>query len=433
MARYQGRPRANKSKESGYRSDVSRDGNRITFERILNPVAHIDALMRLHELEVKGYDDCVLDFSRITGAFTDGVVPLIASVTSFRSRGVRVRIILPGQSRLSDLFLNTNWAYYLDPATFWRAEIAHGRHLATQQFVTAQEQKAAVDTLLDVLMKKVETPREQLQALEWAVNEITDNVLNHAESPDGGFVQATALKDCVVFSVADTGMGILSSLRQGLGWLRDDGQALGEAVKAGVTRGRQYGMGNGLAGTLKLSTYSGGDFSIMSGRARLAVHPDRRGRMDTARRSLPRNTAYHGTVVSANIRRTADERMREALGLTATLHGSFDHIDAAYTTADGDALVLRLATETAGVGSRHSGREIRTKCINLLNADPVKPLILDWSGVPVIASSFADELVGYLFAELGPLTFAARVRNKGMESLVKQLLDKAILDRMRPH
>lgn len=416
-----------------YRSDVSRSGNRLVFTRTVNPASHIDALFHLRDLERKGYEDCTLDFSNITAAFTDGAVPLIATVARLRAEGMEFEVTLPKRANLSNLFLNTNWAFYLNPQKYWRANILHARHLATQQFSTPQEQKAAVDTLLDVLMKTVQTPREQLQALEWAVNEVTDNVLNHADSPQGGFVQATALRNCVVFSVADTGMGVLASLRQGLTWLRNDIQALGEAVKAGVTRGRNYGMGNGLAGTLKLATYSGGNFSILSGAGHLSVRPGARGGMESARRFLPKRVLYSGTIVSATIMRTADEKMHEALGLTARMGGTFDHIDAVYTTTDGEALMLRLAQETAGVGSRASGREIRTKCMNLLTADPAKPLVLDWSGVPVIASSFADELVGYLFVELGPIAFSARIRNTGMDPLVKSLLDKAIIDRMRPH
>lgn len=67
--------------------------------------------------------------------------------------------------------------------------------------------------------------------------------------------------------------------------------------------------------------------------------------------------------------------------------------------------------------------------MDLLNAEPSKPLLLDWTAVPLVSSSFADELVGKLFASLGPLAFAARVRNVGMEAMVRGLVDKAIMQR----
>ncbi|MCY4074138.1 MAG: STAS-like domain-containing protein [Acidobacteria bacterium] len=106
------------------------------------------------------------------------------------------------------------------------------------------------------------------------------------------------------------------------------------------------------------------------------------------------------------------------------------HLDSSRPLAEaGGAFALRLREESAGFGSRLAGRQLRTKCLNLLNAEPAKPLLLDWTGVPLVSSSFADELVGKLFASLGPLAFSARVRNVGMDATVRGLVDKAIMER----
>jgi len=109
--------------------------------------------------------------------------------------------------------------------------------------------------------------------------------------------------------------------------------------------------------------------------------------------------------------------------------GIFDVIEAKYETESGNEFMIKLATETTGFGSRGAGLQIRNKCLNLLTADQNHPLVLDWSGVPVISSSFADEAIGKLFVELGPLNFSARVRNIGLEPLVRGLIEKAILQR----
>ena len=95
-----------------------------------------------------------------------------------------------------------------------------------------------------------------------------------------------------------------------------------------------------------------------------------------------------------------------------------------------DARVLKMREESTGFGSRTAGRKLRTKCLNLLNAEPAQPLRLDWTAVPLVSSSFADELVGKLFTELGPLAFSARIRNVGMEAVVRALVDKAIMQRV---
>jgi STAS-like domain of unknown function (DUF4325) len=63
-------------------------------------------------------------------------------------------------------------------------------------------------------------------------------------------------------------------------------------------------------------------------------------------------------------------------------------------------------------------------------ADPGMPLVLDWSAIPLVSSSFADEAIGKLYAELGPLTFGSRVQNINMERLVRSLVEQAIMQRM---
>jgi hypothetical protein len=49
--------------------------------------------------------------------------------------------------------------------------------------------------------------------------------------------------------------------------------------------------------------------------------------------------------------------------------------------------------------------------------------------VPVISSSFADEAVGNLFVEMGSLSFSSRVKNVGLEPLIRGLIEKAVLHR----
>jgi hypothetical protein len=102
------------------------------------------------------------------------------------------------------------------------------------------------------------------------------------------------------------------------------------------------------------------------------------------------------------------------------------YVEATY--GDGE-LTIRLADEAAGLGSRASGGEIRNKVTTMLRMQAGASVILDWSGVPTTSSSFADELVGRLFTELGPITFNTRVRLTGMEPFVAALIDRAVKQR----
>jgi len=121
--------------------------------------------------------------------------------------------------------------------------------------------------------------------------------------------------------------------------------------------------------------------------------------------------------------------MSEALGFTNMIGGVLDTIETDYESEDGRAFLVSMKKESPGFGSRDAGKQVRTKLLNLLEADKTKILVLNWDGVPLISSSFADEALAKLFVELGPIEFSGRVRNVAVPSLVRRLIDKAILQR----
>lgn len=406
---------------------VVRSDNRIRFFGGVDAPAHRAFLRCLTDISEHGYEDCVLDFAACEQPHLWGMLPVLADVERLRRGQVSVEIILPEDERCRRLFHDTNWAHYLDPARYEQAHpeptgTGRGGHVPTHRFTDRATQQELVNASLDVLMRNLALDRRSLAALEWSLNEITDNVLNHAESPDGGLVQVHTFPEepKVEIGIADSGQGVLASLRQGHAHLSTDEDALREAMRHGTTRDPRFGQGNGLWGTMSLAKASGGKFEITSGAATLTVSdkvtPYRR---DSRRR-------FKGTFVWADFRPGSGADFEEVLGVPGS---RADFIETAYETDDGHASVLRLAEESSGFGTRWAGRELRTKCRNLLDAAPEKPLLLDWEGIALVSSSFADELMGKLFVELTPLEFAARVRSKGMEPLVRGLVDKAILQR----
>ncbi len=55
---------------------------------------------------------------------------------------------------------------------------------------------------------------------------------------------------------------------------------------------------------------------------------------------------------------------------------------------------------------------------------------LDFAGVAVVSASFADEVIGKLAEELGPLGFMQRFQLRNMTPLISGLLDRAIKRRL---
>lgn len=417
-----------RSRQSRSKSDyiVHREDNRILFTDRINPQAHGQFLWCLNDCLEKGYEDLVLDLSQCETAFPNGVLPLIASVDELRRGDRDVSVTLPSEEYLQRLFLNANWAYLLQPDRYPRSEIGHPRHVPARRFRDAEQQHRLVGATLDVLLGGIPSlEREDLTAVEWSINEITDNVLTHADCELGGILQVSTFERSrkVAVGVTDSGRGILESLREGHPELRFDADAIYKALEAGVTRRNDIGQGNGMAGALRIATRSGGYIEITSGRAQVQCRLE-----DSNKYTRGPQQYFRGTSVYFEIDLDSGLELAEALAFRGAPH-PIDVVEALYESDDESAISLRLRDEQVGFGSRLAGRHTRTKCLNLLKAEPEKPLVLDWEGVPLISSSFADELVGKLFAELGPLVFSARVRNVSMRSVVHSLIDRAIMQR----
>ncbi len=354
------------------------------------------------------------------------MLPIICSVDDLRESGTDVFIRLPSHDETRRIFKSVNWAHFLAPEQYQKSESTYDRHLVTRRFTNAEEQLRAVNDFMDVVLRTMLIPKDIISALEWSINEITDNVLNHSDSKNGGIIQASTYykENKIVFSVADGGRGILKSMQEGFPNLRKELDAIGEAIKAGVTRNPKDGQGNGLAGTLRITTMTGGSLEIFSGNGRLIAKRD-----TTVRKPLGRGR-FKGALISGEINIIENFSISEALNFNNKPNTFLDIVDLLYEMEDSDCFMLIMKEESTGFGSRRSGLQIRTKLINLLRAKQNYPVIINWDGVPVISSSFADELIGKLFLELGAMTFSSLVKNRNMEPLIKNLLDKAVAQRL---
>jgi len=135
-----------------------------------------------------------------------------------------------------------------------------------------------------ILQEKLHLQSTVTMRFTMALSEICQNVIEHAGT--GGWVAVQAYKwqqrlggrSVVVISVCDAGMGFRKSLESAQGprptdrW--GDGMALEETVMRGVTRFRDPGRGQGLAGVKRFIGNWNGKFSVRSGTARIAVVPE---------------------------------------------------------------------------------------------------------------------------------------------------------------
>jgi anti-sigma regulatory factor (Ser/Thr protein kinase) len=408
---------------------VTSSGNAIRFTERVNDKALRDFIPALSKVVGAGHRAITLDFRSSVFAYADSVLPIICLLDHRKARGDRFSVLLPETPNLHNLFLNANWAHYMDPQ-HPKLDMKHQLHLAARRYTTHPEQQSAVTSVLKIVLQSMELDRDVIKALDWSINEVTDNVLNHAASPNGGLVQASTFSEQskIQFVVADSGRGVPTAMREAFPRVGNDGRAIQEAVKAGVTSIPESGQGNGLWGTLEIGKCSHGSFKITSGKGQLNCFVDlRTGRY---RQRLVEVPDFPGTVVMLEMQTDVVFDFEQALNLTTAVPGPvLDVVDLAHGTETGE-LTIRVVDEGLGYGTRHAGVALRQKCLNLLNAEPSRRLVLDWSGVDLVTSSFADESVGKLFVELGPTTFASRVSHVGTEPVVRSLLDRAVLQRL---
>lgn len=373
------------------------------------------------------YDPLIIDFSAVRQPYSNGMLGIISIVTSLKANGYKIIIRLPNDKNVRDLFVRTNWAHLLDPS-LTKAGLGVGRHLNTRQFNDYKEVADITNDFMHIVLRSMVIPKDIISALEWSMYEICDNVINHSDSKVGGFVEAvTYTKERrIAFTVADAGRGVLNSLREGFPALKTNVQAIGEAIKAGVTRNKEVGQGNGLAGSLRITTMTGGSFDITSGLGRFYCTNNH----NNGAEAVEKGHFFPGTSVSGQILLTDKFSIGKALEFNGIEYVPTNIIELEYELDNEDSLLIQIKKETTGVGTRKAGKQLRLKTLNLISSKPGYVIIVDWAGIPVISSSFADEFIGKLYVLLGQEKFNSTIKNQSMETLIKQLLDKAISQRI---
>ncbi|MFQ5953891.1 MAG: STAS-like domain-containing protein [Kiloniellales bacterium] len=411
-------------------ANIDRKGARIFVEGDLNALnLHIFLAVLHRATEKAGYQDLTLDLSKCSAAFPGAMLAVCAQVTQLRESGVYCSLQLPSDNRLRSLFLNANWAHLLDPRGHDPSRFKGYTRIPATQFKGPDQQQTAVNRIVGAILGAIPgMDRADFAAFEWAINELTDNVLTHSESQIGGLVQVSTFqknKKRVEFVVADAGIGVPESLRKSYPDFSSDTEALDKAIREGVTRDKSLGQGNGLFGSWQICSHSGGRFHVESGHARLVDTP--MGGLHVYNERIP----YSGTVIVATIDFSNPKLLQEALRLGGVTHLPVDYIETHFEADLTEDLIFRVTDESVSLGSRPAGMPVRQKLLNLSAMAAGRKIYVDFDDIALVSSSFADEVLGKLFAEFGPLEFMQRFELRNMSPMVKQIVDRAMQQRLK--
>ncbi|MFL5385873.1 MAG: STAS-like domain-containing protein [Longimicrobiaceae bacterium] len=390
----------------------------VEFRRVLAAMRHL--------ISRQGHNKLVLNFANCHTAYGGPMLAICCEVIRQRRSGFDFELVLPESPRLRNMFQNANWAHLLDPRVHAPSRFRGFTNVPAIQFSSPHEQNAAVNKLIDVVLSSMQSlSRGDLAGIEWSLNEITDNVLVHSHSEIGGLVQLTnnSFRRRVEFVVADAGIGIPTSLRQGHPEITSDTVALEYAVQEGVTRSTSVGQGNGLYGTFQIAEVSHGFFQIHSEYARLLFDQDQlRIRSD----QIP----IQGSLVVVSMNVSTPAALADALRFKGAQYEPTDWVETRYERGENE-LVFELKKEASSFGSRVAGQPIRIKLANLIRMNPGARIIIDFTDIPLVSSSFADEVIAKLYVDLGPMAFMRATEMRNVAPTVQALIDRAILQRTR--
>ena len=410
---------------------IASDANTISVQQELTKDDCFRLLAAMHNtVATKGYSDLTIDFTSCSRAFSPEMLTICARCLSYWRDGIDISIILPSDRRMKGLFINANWAHLIDHRSYEASRYRGYTHAAAIRFSDAREQHTAVDKILDILLAAIaHFRRADIRYIEWIVNELTDNVMNHARSAIGGIAQVSNLRqrEQIELSVCDSGVGIPSTLRGTNTALRSDMEALDAAIKEGVTRDKSFGQGNGLYGTWSISQKSGGQILIISGYASLVS--SLRDGLHIRRENIPLN----GTLVSARIGYSDKVDLSDSLTFGGKRHVPVDYIETHFDEDKDGNITFVIKKESESFGSRSAGEPVRRKLLNVIRALKGGRVMIDCADVILVSSSYADEVFGKLFKEIGPMEFMKRIEFTNIVDTSKSLIDKAISQRMRGH
>lgn len=375
-----------------------------------------------------GFSELSMDMKACTKAWPDPMLQLCAQVLAYRDSGIYIGLDLPENPNLKRLFINTNWAHLIDPRRYDEGKFrGHSKIPATQYRTPTEQQNIVNQVVMTALATTKNCERSEIRAFEWAINEVTDNVLVHANSSSGGLVQVSYFhkRRQIMFAVADAGSTIPTTLREGYPDILSDTDALDRALREGVTRDPSVGQGNGLFGTFEICQKGGGSFVLNSGHALAMYGPDKG--LHIKNQQIP----YGGTLVVAQLDFSQPGLLEDALRISGKVHRPVDFIETNYESDDSGNIRFKIVDEAKSLGSRAAGGPLRTKLVNLANMTTNNKIYIDFSDVTLVSSSFADEVVAKLFVHYGAVEFMSRFQIVNADRTVSDLIDKSIHQRTK--
>lgn len=369
---------------------------RIKISELARPWQAQETVDLLVQRVLAGTRDITLDVRSCARIFPNAAAPLLAMANLLIDKGLDLQI--DGVSSVNRHLLTFSEGI--------EARNLEPRRALTNayRFSTPKEVHDLVTRLVAALARRHQCGPGVLVAFEWCLNEIADNVIQHAEAEFGVLVSLFQ-EDLgrLAICVADSGRGIRNSLEGSIANHGTDLVAIERALQRGVTRDASIHQGNGLWGLREIVRNNSGSLAVKSGTA-IYLLTDSQESSRSGQRHLD---GYPGTSVDFQLNLSSEIDVQEALDGHRPVNLRLEQ----YESTSGEHVVV-LSEIEQGTGTRISGSATRNLILNLLN-EGARRVVIDCSDV-AMSSSFIDEVFGMLVSSLGFGVYSERVGVKNL-------------------
>lgn len=367
-----------------------------------------------------------IDFGSLRTIYPNGAVPFAATLDHLRESGfqLRGRRISPKNARTHVFAPMT-----IDQFVRHETPLTHN----VWKYRDESEAQKIATKFMEALTDQVQCEAGVIDALNWCLYEVLDNVFQHSGAASGFvMMQLHAQNRKCVITVSDTGVGIQRSLMNATesatvnpDLVRHAHLAIEHAAQAGITSKGKLNQGNGLFGLRRSVEINGGRLAIRSGRGLWAVERGVTQANSDLSRPVVDPEMHQSTTVDWQLNCATPVSINDALGMPLQAGELLETIYAGPGHYRIDAAEIEES-----IGSRVKGSEIRTRLNNYLQ-DGAEQIVVDLSNVGVVSSSFADEVLGKLALEMGEMQFRRRIFVDGASPTNRSLIERAISLRLQ--
>lgn len=396
---------------------VTRDGNTIIIKQ-LDRLRTVSDFIRITNdaIDKRSYSSIILDFDKVEGFYPNAVVP-VSGIIQYIKNEKNVDVQVVNERHIA----NTNM---LEPQRF----NGDSRYIFNRVwlFSTSDEVAKIVDAYITELQKSAQFYKGVLNAIEWSLNEVLDNVIQHSKTGFGYVMgQLHPTPKNIAFTIFDSGQGIFNSMKDSEHHPRTTIDAITLSIQEEVTRDKSIGQGNGLFGLHSIVKQGKGKLVITSGKGSYVYNDGDVRTYD----SLPYiSSKTPGTIVDFQLNYSNDMSLDKALVFRGK---QYELINLHYEELEDDygRIIYKIVDHSEGTGTREAAIRVKNEVLNILSEEQ-KPITLDFSGVAVISSSFADELLAKLFLSLGMFQYNNLIKLKGLDQSQQTILQRSVLQRI---